>query len=353
MAERAPVLRRVLLLLIGVGVLGLWVAGAAAVLIFLTWAWPSIVGTGVGLIGLVLVVATRPRVPGLGKEHRRVDPRAAPQLFSLLASIADRMNAPVPDVVAFDGSVNASTLRFGFRRRLAVVIGFPLWEALPPEERVALLAHEVAHEINGDLWRSPIIGNSIGVLARWHELTAPGSFEAASREGVAEMFGWVVMAVPHLLIGWIVRLQYRLSMDDHRQSEFAADQAAAGVGGGKALSALLERLLLGSSIDYAMRRVAKESSTERGDLWAAIRSRFHELPEDEKEAIRHAATLEEVAVDATHPPTHQRIVAVAALGSPPPLVVLDRAQNAAIDRELEQLRSDIEASTLSALRAAF
>ncbi|NED82958.1 M48 family metalloprotease, partial [Streptomyces sp. SID11233] len=54
------------------------------------------------------------------------------------------------DLIAIDGEVNASAMRYGVRGRMLLTLGLPLWESLGPEQRLALLGHELAHHAHGD-----------------------------------------------------------------------------------------------------------------------------------------------------------------------------------------------------------
>ncbi len=42
----------------------------------------------------------------------------------------------------------------------------PLWLTFTPQERVAVLAHELAHDVNDDVRRSLFVGGAIDALAR-------------------------------------------------------------------------------------------------------------------------------------------------------------------------------------------
>lgn len=81
---------------------------------------------------------------------RRITRAGSPALFDALGTIQQRLDAPVPDVVLVDSELNAAVheiLRFGIvgvpRRYL--VLGLPLFEGLPADECVAILAHELGH----------------------------------------------------------------------------------------------------------------------------------------------------------------------------------------------------------------
>ena len=72
-------------------------------------------------------------------------------------------------VVGIDRDYNASWSIVGARRRRILRLGLPLLVALDPQERVALIAHELAHARNGDASRSFVVG---GALTELHSYAA-------------------------------------------------------------------------------------------------------------------------------------------------------------------------------------
>jgi len=68
---------------------------------------------------------------------------------------------------------NASFGRVGWKQREVLTLGLPLWAILEDAERVALIAHELAHGVNGDPVRGFYVGSAVAALARWHVLLHP------------------------------------------------------------------------------------------------------------------------------------------------------------------------------------
>jgi len=81
---------------------------------------------------------------------KRVTRAGSPALFDALGMIERQLDAPTPDVVLVDADLNAAVHEiprfgiFGLPRRY-LTVGLPLLEGLPPDECVAILAHELAH----------------------------------------------------------------------------------------------------------------------------------------------------------------------------------------------------------------
>src|SRR5262245_20961627 len=105
--------------------------------------------------GLLLAFAVmfRPRIGSARKVLKEVDVLAedqAPELFRLVRRIAEVVGAPMPHKIAIDARFNASAGTMGPTRRRIMVLGLPLLAVLRPQERVALIGHEVGHFINHD-----------------------------------------------------------------------------------------------------------------------------------------------------------------------------------------------------------
>src|SRR4051794_6508885 len=108
--------------------------------------WPLKV---VGVFAVLIALECRPRFPRVDPAYREVDRDEAPALHRLLDEAADALGAPRVDLLLLDDEYNAWCGRSGLRRRVVVGIGLPLWCALSPAGRQALLGHELGHLVNG------------------------------------------------------------------------------------------------------------------------------------------------------------------------------------------------------------
>ncbi|MFF4154494.1 M48 family metallopeptidase [Streptomyces sp. NPDC001651] len=109
---------------------------------------------GLVLLALAWLLAPRPgRLPEGWPALLRAD---APELFALVDEVARSVGQSV-HAIAVDRNINAAVTTHGIRRRWLLVLGMPLWEILTPEERIALLGHELAHCANGDI-RNGVVG---------------------------------------------------------------------------------------------------------------------------------------------------------------------------------------------------
>ncbi|MFI6497226.1 hypothetical protein [Nonomuraea typhae] len=112
-------------------------------------------------IGVVL----RPRLGRLPADAEVLGRAAAPELYGAAARVAGAVGVRAPVTVAvMDLGVDATYTRVGLRRTPVLVIGLPLWLALPPRQRATLLARAYAMSATGE---GLIVGQALATLAEW------------------------------------------------------------------------------------------------------------------------------------------------------------------------------------------
>lgn len=113
---------------------------AAGIWLFATT--PNVVTAIEAIFVLLLALALRHRL-GSFRGRRNMRFRAdAPLLFDSLDRVAAEVGAKPAHGAVADGRWNTSYASVGWRRRLVVTIGLPLWDVLSPDQRVAVLGHE-------------------------------------------------------------------------------------------------------------------------------------------------------------------------------------------------------------------
>lgn len=127
--------------------------------------FPNLILMTIGAILLGFVWLLRPRlgrvpVPTLQRG-------SAPVLFRLLDRMSDKLGGERVEHISIDPDFNAWYTQVGLRRTPVLGIGIPLWLAMSPEQRVAILAHELAHGVNGDATRGVLLGSAIQSLYEW------------------------------------------------------------------------------------------------------------------------------------------------------------------------------------------
>src|SRR5579859_3932671 len=127
-------------------VFDLGLVGFGVYLVVTGWSLVKVVGVFLLLLGIEL----RPRLPRLPKGAEMLSRSGHSRLYALVDAVGERIGAPPIDGVVVNETYNASCNRYGLRRRRILTIGMPLWAALGPDARIALLGHELGHLINAD-----------------------------------------------------------------------------------------------------------------------------------------------------------------------------------------------------------
>jgi Zn-dependent protease with chaperone function len=303
-----------------------------------------IVKVFVGGTVAAIAVAMRPRLGRLSKQSRRRLLRRgdAPRLFALLDQVTTALGGRPIQQVVLTGEVNAGYTTLGLRRRPTLFLGLPLWEALTPQSRVAMLGHEVGHGVNGDLRSALVVSSALESLQLWRYFMRPELSRhqprrvrrSAARAGAGgAAFGELVAAVVQLPIYLLAtgyqRLLLRIDSRSRQRAEYLADELAVRVGSRPATVAVLDTLILAPGVRFLAERCG--SLPENGD---ELRRGLAEIPLVEIERRRRVDARELHAIDASHPPTHLRLRFVHSRPDTSPLVSIDAADEAAIETEL-------------------
>src|SRR5207253_6289128 len=129
-----------------------------------------------------------------------------------------------------------------------------------------------------------------------------------------------------------LQLEFWLLMRDSQRAEYLADALAARMAGTEAAVSLHEKLLLDSTVANVVQRVAQGRGAP--DLFCELERALEDVPPHEREQRRRSARLEETRLEATHPPTGQRIRLLEERPAATGRVTLDADRNARIDAEL-------------------
>ena len=236
---------------------------------------------------------------------------------------------------------NAWAGHAGLRQRRYVGLGLPLLAVLPPEQRVALLAHELAHFRNGDPLRSRLVSTAIVTLDGWYLGLRPPSIWPGQQQGDSEMGGFIAFVstllsnVTMYLLSWIPRslttVAVHLAWDTSQRAEYLADRLGAEVSGGEPFARMLASLLLDDLVPLAAQRA--ELRADSPGAIEELGAQISEMPLREGQRRHRAAALEETCLDATHPPLAYRI-ALLRVRPAAGRVRLSADESAAIDAEL-------------------
>ncbi|WP_371614500.1 M48 family metallopeptidase [Streptomyces sp. NBC_00454] len=310
--------------------------------------WYTVVQPLLGalLLGIVAVLWPKPqRLPKHAPVLYRAD---APRLFDLVDEVAAAVGTSGVHAVVVDPSANAAVTNYGIRRRRMLILGLGLWEILSPQERVALLGHELGHFANGDLRSKFVTHWAMGALARWYYFLLP-----KPPHNLVDLFVNTMLFLPRWAVYGLIHLLDGLTMRASQRAEYLADTGAARAGSTEAAVLLMDRLLIGGAVDAELRRDAvaagvrggsagreAREAAERG-LWERLAARMGSVPESEYERLRRVSARRGHSVDDTHPPTHLRRRCLLSSAPHPAEVVFDSSRIAAVAAELAPLREEL------------
>ncbi|MEZ5282910.1 MAG: M48 family metallopeptidase [Acidimicrobiales bacterium] len=298
--------RQLMARLVAVAVLSMWLLLAASSLLLLAVAWPDWLGVLLAAALAWFVFASRPRFDGL-PPGVDLAPAEAPHLFALLERLAREMDAPLPDSILITSDFNAFARMSPWRRRRVVGFGWPAWVALDRDQRVAVLAHELAH-LHSDVERSIPLQLSMATLYRWHETLKPAPWQTlGARTGLAAV------------IGWLYGVQARSYLRASQPAEISANRRAAEVVGSRTVISALETMTLGEVATGAMSR----ARMQRTDLWEGVSEAFDRLDPRRRQSIATEAVRVGGHVLSTHPPLGMVLSDLAKLGSSASFEVAD------------------------------
>ncbi|MCK2220616.1 hypothetical protein MF672_043465 [Actinomadura sp. ATCC 31491] len=146
------------LMTLGFAAVGLWAIAAHA---------GSLIAWLLGGLSLAVAWVLRPHLPALPADAEVLERAAAPELHALADRVADRVGVRRPRVVALrDLAADAWYGPVGAARRPVLVVGLPLWLALPARQRVTLLVTAYARAPGGE---ELVVGGAMETLEAWRE----------------------------------------------------------------------------------------------------------------------------------------------------------------------------------------
>ncbi|MFE2111633.1 M48 family metallopeptidase [Kitasatospora sp. NPDC059463] len=338
------------------------VAGAAA--------WLLVTGnTPLRCLGALLLAVAFLLRPRLGRVPSGTDVLKrgeAPALYGLADRVAAALGAPPVGAIRVTEDFDASMEVVGLRRTSVLTVGLPLWEALDDRQRIAVLGHEIAHQVNGDNRRGLWLGSAMRALAHWYELARPAE-RSRGGYGVVALLSLIGDYLGNAFLHLVSQVPYRayrlldrLTARAGQQAEYRADGLGARVASTEAASGALETLLLGSATGtVTMRLRAEIQSRPRSgrreaapapdvtELWPQLRAHLAAIPPLERERLLRRSRRAGHTVDASHPPTHLRLALLARQAPLPAAVTCAPDEAAAVAAELAPHRTRVARTLLA------
>lgn len=313
---------------------------AVGVGLWLVWRWDNAFLVLLGISLLLLAVVSRPRRPP--PPDHLLSPADYPVLHRLAERLARAIGAPLVDGLAVSADFNANYRSAGWRGRRYVELGAPLTAVLAPDERVALLAHELAHGANGDPLRGQWLHGAIDAIVAWATALRPLSVGHAG-DGmplgpvvslIALPVELALVALSELLLA-CARGLWLLVLRESQRAEYLADLLAAQAAGSAPMQRMLEALALQDEVQARLRRHALTQPD--APIGTSLREALLAVAAPQR-ALALAASRERLAqVDTTHPPTALRIEMIAAHPEQTALPLLDAAETEALAAEFDRL----------------
>lgn len=289
--------------------------------------------TGLSLLGLAWV--GRPRFNKIPRNS--LDKENFPQLHKLVEDIAAALETEPPDHILITDEFNASVYFAGLSQHKTLSIGLSLFSILDTQEKTAVISHELAHFANGDPLRSSIISVTVNTLAWWfHILHCENiwDFRNGVIMAISEFVGNLLSLIPLFLLQIFAYFMW----DESQKAEYLADKLGAQVSGTEAFVSMIAKLLLYPQVLIATQRAALNKKV--GAIEEIIKE-IKNFPPRQFDRVKRIAELEESRLDATHPPTIFRLKMLRENFIRNPLVILTKAEETAINQELEKLIEDI------------
>ena len=305
--------------------------------------WGYWIVMALGALLLLIAWQVHPRIPRFKAADEVVSRQDFPTLFRIVEDVATMLNSPPVDTIVIDSRFNAAFGRYGWRGQRVLYLGLPLFGILSPQEKVALLGHELAHGVNGDPVRGLFIRSAINTLDRLYCLFRPTRIVNRRLRGFAAlstMVSNVVMVGVTYLLRLVIQGLLLLVWHTSQRAEYLADALGAQAGGTEANLGLLTKLHMDQTLDLVTHRVALTST--KADLMATLRGQVAAIPAREMERISRVERMAGSHLDTTHPPTGYRVDLLQAHPVMQPRYVLSEADTAALDRELATVQARVQ-----------
>jgi len=258
-----------------------------------------------------------------------------PALHTLVNKVARELDGQPINNIIVNEHFNAAYGVVGWRRVPVLWIGLPLWMALRPQERLALLGHEVAHGVNGDGTRGFIVSSALNALDEWISfLRGPLHHATTSIEVLGAYVTWIAsipFAAAQSLLAQLLWL-------DKQQAEYFADYLGSTISGTDAAISTLQRLRCEEHLEDVLLRNAYSTSQSGAYILGRFRQRIGSLPEREWQRLARSSEREGARLDASHPPTAYRMGFLDTHKVAEPRMIATDSVMTAIDMELNALQ---------------
>lgn len=312
---------------------------AALFMIYAITRQPGFICIGSMLTVLFMGLAWIVR-PQLGKMPKDAISRdAAPELYLLCERIADALGARRIKAIVLGNFFTAYYAEVDLNRKPILGLGLPLLISQTPQELVALISHELAHGVNGDVRRGAFLSGAINALQTWNYVATPFTGSGMSVVAMAIAFVMLLLsAIPNMIAAALAYLTF----NESQLAEYRADAIGAKISGSGAAISSMRKIELASSFQTIAQRNWARRKMTKTSVWDEMRQYVAHLPESELARFARIQQKTKSRLDDTHPPTEYRIQALIARQTPMPLISLSNDEYARIMSELGKFEQTLE-----------
>ncbi|MCX7749915.1 MAG: M48 family metallopeptidase [Clostridia bacterium] len=264
-----------------------------------------------GFVGLLIFFAIAYLfIPKFKKDNvNPIKREEFPHIYILVDRLTDMMGAPKIDDIVLTNEFNASFSQIGLNRKRILFLGLPLFYLCNNKERIALLAHEIAHNMNGDIKRGVIVGGALKLIENWIFIVAPAKIRSVYvvdiyLEPVVILINCIRWLISRVILSFWYVLALLLWRNSQR-AEYYADYLESRISGTDASVSLLQKIQYITTYYSVIERISSFAYSR--ELFSELEHALKALPEREKQRIERMNMKYESSVDATHPPTRLRI----------------------------------------------
>lgn len=276
-----------------------------------------------------------------------------PALYQLVDMVSEHLGTSRVDGIVVDETFNAAFGRVGIRHEKILWLGLPLWSILSDEEKLDLLAHEIAHDVNNDYRKGALIGSATRTLFVLHEVLIPTEIWPISMGFLG--FAAVPFTLLSLGVSYIVRycalaLEHLLWSSGQR-AEYYADILAASVVGKQASISGMEKILYRKVIEAEVRLFALQR-VPQSNLFDNLRRRIATVPRSEIERLRRVSQYEVDRMNISHPPTALRLQMIEKSAPNNPALIIPTALCERVACEMQLVEQDVQHRIVDNYRAS-
>lgn len=311
--------------------------------------WPSPIAIGLGLLCFATLWYLRPKSVTVTTKNA-VSRSDYPQLYALVDHVADALHTSRVDVIKVTEHYNAAIGEYGWRkskRKKILYLGLPMLTILNDQEKIALLAHELSHSLNGDLKRGPYIRVALSNLIEIYHFLVPdrGATLSDSISGPLVYLSELVSVFFSKIAAWfiygLINLFSHLLFVQSQIAEYYADAGAAKLSGTQAVLALLEKSHYTDTYALTVQKVAL--NPRQHNFFQTLQAEFTNVPAREIERLQLVSRLYESRLDNTHPPTAYRIEFLSSNPQPGTFHYQPTSeQRALLNKEIQRLQDSMQ-----------